>query len=94
MNKKERIVVLPCDIGDIFYSPFVIPFRPEHSEVRENRVSGLQKKADGTWKIRLTVKSSVYDITPNEIGKTVFYTKEEAEKKLKELLIEIKKGNK
>lgn len=91
MNKTERIVILPCDIGDVFYSPWIQAFHPENHEVRENRVSGLQKKADGTWKIRLSVKGSVYDIAPDEIGKTVFYTKEEAKNKLAELLANINK---
>jgi hypothetical protein len=90
MHKTERVILLPCDIGDIFYSPWIQAFHPENHEIRENRVSGLQKKADGTWKIRLSVKNAVYDITADEIGKTVFYTKEEANKKMTELLNNIK----
>lgn len=43
-------------------------------------------KADETWKIRLTssIFRTTFEITTNDIGKTVFFTREEAEKISKE----------
>lgn len=54
--------------------------------VQECKVSSLTQKADGSFKIRITVLEykSFCEITPAEIGKTVFFTREEAEKALAE----------
>lgn len=54
------------------------------TEIRECTVSMLQQKADKSWKIRITVNHSVYDITPDKLGKTIFLTREAAENALKE----------
>lgn len=51
-------------------------------EIIKGKVSMLQQKSDKSWKIRITVNSSVWDFTPNEIGTEYFLTKEEAEKAL------------
>lgn len=75
------VIVSPMKLGQICFEP--LGWR---SEVDECRVSSITQKADGTFKIRLTnlrIKS-VFEITPDKIGKTVFLTKEEAEKVLKE----------
>jgi hypothetical protein len=48
-------------------------------EIGRGKVSMLQQKADKSWKIRITVNSSVWDFTPNEIGTRYFFSKEEAE---------------
>lgn len=55
--------------------------------INQCKVSSLTQKSDGSFKIRLTnlIHKFVFEITPDEIGKTVFLTKEEAEEKLKEL---------
>ena len=54
--------------------------------VDECRVSSITQKADGTFKIRLTNLRGkwVFEITADEIGKTVFLTREDAERTLKE----------
>ena len=82
----NKVAVLPCDIGDILYRPNLSPFkRAEEKDVLEHRVSGIQKKADGTWKIRLTAPSGgVYDIRADEIGKVVFRSYEEADSEYQE----------
>ena len=69
----------PCKLGDVFYKPVI--FR---NEVDECKVSLLRQRADGSWKIRLSsgIYKSVFEITPDRIGKTVFLTKEEAEEAL------------
>lgn len=79
---SSKFVELPCDIGDVFYEPHIYSMRHDLDEVWEERVSGLQKKADGTWKVRLSTKYGVYDIKATDIGKIVFKTYEEAEKEL------------
>ncbi len=54
------------------------------NKVDECRVSSITQKADGSFKIRLTNLRGrrVFEITADEIGKTVFLTREEAEKAL------------
>lgn len=77
-NKSEWVHLL-CNIGKKFFK--TIPWR---NIVDECAVSSLTKKADKTWKIRLTssVFRTTFEITINDIGKTVFLTREEAEKAL------------
>lgn len=77
---KSLFVELPVKLGQICYALY-----PYKNEVEECRVSSLTQKADGSWKIRLTHNHSVFEITLDKIGKTVFLTKEEAKQKLKEL---------
>lgn len=52
----------------------------------ECRVSSVTQKADCSLKIRITNLRyrAAYEITPDEIGKTVFLTREEAEAALAE----------
>ena len=78
---RSEWVHLPCNIGKKFFR--TIPWR---NIVDECVVSSLTKKADKTWKIRLTssVFRTTFEITINDIGKTVFLTREEAEKTLEE----------
>lgn len=74
-------VKLPCNIGKIFFRP--ISWR---NTIDACTVSSLTQKADETWKIRLTsgIFKTTFEITTNDIGKTVFLTQEEAEKILRE----------
>lgn len=55
------------------------------NKVDECRVSSITQKADGSFKIRITNLRGgwVFEITADEIGKTVFLTREEAEKALR-----------
>ena len=76
---KSLFVELPMVLGQICYAPYNYK-----NEVEKCRVSSLTQKADGPWKIRLTHNHSVFEIRVDEIGKTVFLTKEEAEKALAE----------
>lgn len=73
--------ILPYNIGDVFYKAYYW-----RDDICEDKVSGLTKKADGTWKIRLSSKNmGVYEIKLSEIGKTVFRTAKEAEVALREM---------
>ena len=71
------VIVPPCELHQQMWQ--IAGF-----EVEECRVSSLTLKADGSFKIRLTYLKyrSVFEITADTIGKTVFPTREEAEKAL------------
>lgn len=72
-DKDERVVVLPCKIGDKLYRAFA-------GEIFEHRVGSMKYFAiQGRWDIE------TYPFCPcveSSIGKTIFLTREEAEKAL------------
>ena len=75
------VIVPPCYIGqEIWHNTKHYDGR---IETRKGKVSMLQQKADKSWKIRITVRSSVWDFSPDEIGVRYFFSKEDAEKALK-----------
>ena len=73
----------PMKLGQMCFKPC---YSAWSDEVRQYRVSSITQKADGSFKMRLTdlITKSVFEITPDKLGKTVFLTKEEAEQKLEE----------
>ena len=77
------VIVPPCKVGQKIWELCQWTYR--EAEIREGKISMLQQKADKSWKFRISVNSSVYDITPDKIGERIFLTKEEAEEKLKGL---------
>ena len=72
-DKDGRLVVLPCKVGDKLYRVFA-------GEIFEHRVGSMKYFAiQGRWDIE------TYPFCPcveNSIGKTIFLTREEAEKAL------------
>ena len=72
-DKDGRCVVLPCKVGDKLYRVFA-------GEIFEHRVGRMKYFAiQGTWDIE------TYPFCPcveSSIGKTIFLTREEAEKEL------------
>lgn len=74
-DKDGRVVVLPCNVGDKLYRVFA-------GEIFEHRVGSMKYFAiQGRWDIE------TYPFCPyveSSIGKTIFLTREEAEKALKE----------
>lgn len=78
---SNGVIVPPCKVGQPVWRLYEWTFKD--AEIREGKVSMLQQKADKSWKFRISVNSSIYDISTDEIGKTVFLTKEEAEQALK-----------
>jgi hypothetical protein len=76
------VIVPPMALEQICYAPH--SYHP--SNIEECRVSSITQKADGSFKIRLTNLRGryVFEITLDKIGKTVFLTREEAEKALAE----------
>lgn len=77
---EKGVIVPPMKLGQTCYEPCTY-----RNDVDECRVSSITQKADGSFKIRLTNLRGrwVFEITPDKIGKTVFLTKEEAERVLK-----------
>ena len=74
------VIVPPCHLNQTVWH---ITW---NNRIEQCKVSSLTQKADSTFKIRITPPSkSVFEITPDEIGNTVFLTKEEAEEKLNEI---------
>ena len=75
-DKDGRVVVLPCKVGDKLYRVFA-------GEIFEHRVGSMKYFAiQGKWDIE------TYQFLPSVesgIGKTIFLTREEAEKALREM---------
>ena len=75
-DKAGRVVVLPCKVGDKLYRVFA-------GEIFEHRVGSMKYFAiQGRWDIE------TYPFSPcveSSIGKTIFSTREEAEKVLAEM---------
>lgn len=79
-NKDGRLEVLPCKVGDTLYE---VTGRKTISEYRVKAIRVELFCVFIEWEIEKGfVWQSLAGITPNEIGKTVFLTREEAEKAL------------
>ena len=68
------VILLPCKIGDEFWTDWV--------GVTKVKCSMLTQKADGSWKGRFSIDNgwgSSVNVSLDEIGKTLFLTKEGAE---------------
>lgn len=82
-DKEGRLVVLPCKVGDKLYRVFA-------GEIFEHRVGSMKYFAiQGRWDIETYPFCQCVE---SSIGKTVFLTREEAEKALQEM--EVKKDGK
>ena len=75
---KEQIIVPPCKVGDKVYFIDAICVSDDYCI---NNMSCIECTNSELQVIEIDFDLSVYE----EIGKTVFLTKEEAEEKLKEL---------
>ncbi len=79
-DKDGRVVVLPCKVGDMLYEV------TSRSTISEYRVTAICATSGGLfieWKIQKGFAGrSAAGIVPDAIGKTVFLTREEAEKEL------------
>ena len=72
-DKDGRVVVLPCKVGDKLYRVF-------YGEIFEHRVGSMKYFAiQGKWDIET---SPFCPCVESSIGKTIFLTREEAEKAL------------
>lgn len=77
------VIVPPCKVGDTVY--FVVEFDEDcKCYVDKGRVYAIIQNENTLWLSVRYLSGLRYDHTPNDFGKTVFLTKEEAEKALKE----------
>ena len=73
----------PCKVGDKVWLIKSLNLQRTEWGIKEGNISMIQQKADKSWKFRVTENHSVQDYTVDSIGKTVFLSREEAEKALK-----------
>ena len=82
-DKDGRLVVLPCKVGDMVYEV------TSRKTISEYRVKAIRVELFCTfieWDIVAGfVDKSLFGVSVDEIGKTVFLTREEAEKALEEM---------
>ena len=80
-EEEGRLVVLPCKVGDVLY-------KPTRSFVSEYKVRFIEVSSCNCLFLHTSVVKGINDsgetFKEDDIGKTVFLTKEEAEKALKE----------
>lgn len=78
--ENGTLVELPCKVGNTVYEVFKYHIPPF---IKETKIEKIVITAKGL-RLRLA-RNSVYETAVSSIGKTIFFTKAEAEKKLKEL---------
>ena len=79
-EEQGLIVRLPCKVGDTLYEVFK---NHKPAFIQETTVDKIVFTAKGI-KLKLA-RNSFYETAISSLGKTLFLSKEEAEKKLKEL---------
>lgn len=74
----EGVIVPPVKVGQTVYRIYW------ECAIDECKVSSLTQKSDKSWKIRVArgVNKGYFEIKPDKLGKTVFLTREEAERAL------------
>ena len=88
-DKDGRVLILPCKAGDMLYE---ITTRKTISEYCATAICVTLGGIFIEWEIRKGFAGrSASGITPSAIGKTVFLTREEAEKALQEMKGETEK---
>ena len=84
-DKDRRCVVLPCKVGDTVYTNNRVLGADNaiHDEICTRRIKGYGGNALN--KVWLIANGDYCDLSifPSEFGKTVFFTREEAEKALR-----------
>lgn len=84
-KSKDQYVRLPAYVGQQVWNVRTLhkyidkQFKVVGYEVESGRVSMLQQKVDKSWKIRVTIGSSVSDYTLDEFTKHLFTNLEDAE---------------
>lgn len=83
-DKDGRVVVLPCKVGDTIYfaraNP-ILQYKVTGYEMGETSISQVRSKHVD----KETGLTFNFTFRPSSIGKTVFFTSEEAEKALQEM---------
>lgn len=85
LEEQGLLVRLPCKVGDIVY----VPTRNFISELRIIMISVDMHGTYFRWMLNSGIYPNLDGFSGSKLGKTVFLTREEAEKKLEELKNEI-----
>ena len=80
-EEQGLLVRLPCKVGDIVY----VPTRNFVSELRITMVSVNMHEAYFSWMLNSGIYPNLDGFSKSKLGKSVFLTREEAEKKLDEM---------
>lgn len=75
-KKRARFVELPCMVGDVLYEPF----RSQISEYKIEQLLICENCILIKWRLIKGVASNVFGINVDNIGKTVFLSRKEAER--------------
>ena len=94
-DKDGRVVVLPCKVGDTVYTNNRVLGADNaiHDEICTRRIKGYRGNALN--KVWLIVSGDYCNLSifPSEFGKTVFFTREEAERAMAEMKsVEVRHG--
>lgn len=81
LEEQGLLVRLPCKVGDTVY----VPTRNFVSELRITMVSVDMHGAYFSWMLNSGIYPNLDGFSKSKLGKTVFLTREEAEKKLEEM---------
>lgn len=81
LEEQGLIVRLPCKVGDTVY----VPTRNFISELRIIMISVDMHGTYFRWMLNSGIYPNLDGFSGNKLGKTVFLTREEAEKKLEEM---------
>lgn len=81
LEEHGLLVRLPCKVGDIVY----VPTRNFVSELRITMVSVNMYEAYFSWTLNRGIYPNLDGFSKSKLGKSVFLTHEEAEKKLEEM---------
>ena len=92
-DDRNYYAKLPAYIGMKIWIPWVYPLKEGYlAELREGKVSGLQQKVDGSWKIRCSRDGSVSDYAVDEFNERVFLTEEAAKEYINNKIAEYTKN--
>lgn len=81
LEEQGLLVRLPCKVGDTVY----VPTRNFVSELRITMVSVDMHGVYFSWMLNSGIYPNLDGFSKSKLGKSVFLTREEAEKKLEEM---------
>lgn len=81
LEEQGLLVRLPCKVGDMVY----VPTRNFISELRITMISVDMHGAYFSWMLNSGIYPNLDGFSKSKLGKSVFLTREEAEKKLEEM---------
>ena len=82
MEEQGRLVKLPCKVGDMVYEP-----RSDRDFISEYEIKmiTIASRIRFKWTAKTGIYGNLDGFYINDIGSTIFLTREEAEQKLKEM---------